>query len=146
MCGYFIVRFIWVVIEPTNKEKEISDMKLCEEVLEWCLELYPIRKTRPNLILNTGKSKYMGAYSFGTNTITIYIRQHVSQNSIIDTTIHEYFHFYLITSDTKNMIYKNQLDKYGVWEHPQEILCETMAKELTKRFLKRKNNRLDFKY
>jgi hypothetical protein len=33
-------------------------------------------------------------------------------------------------------LYARKLKEYGVYNHPQEVLCEAMEKVLTKRFLK----------
>ena len=50
--------------------------------------------------------------------------------------IHEYFHYYLITSESKSKLYHDQLDQFSLSQHPQEILCNTMGETLTKVYLK----------
>lgn len=109
--------------------------ELAEDVLEWCKEMYPVRKKLPKLILSNAKSKIIGEYIFGTNTIKIYRRHHVLRSELTNTIIHEYIHYYLITSLEKKRIYDDQLERYSYKHHPQEILCNTMAAELTKRYL-----------
>ena len=54
---------------------------------------------------------------------------------VVKTCIHEYFHYYLITSQTKNNLYQRQLYEYGYENHPQEILCNSLSKTLSKVYL-----------
>ena len=82
-----------------------------------------------------GPSDYAGEYSFHKNTIYIYRVNNLTPKLVIHVLIHEFFHFYLITSNTKNQLYQKQLVIYGADDHPQEILCEALASELAKRYL-----------
>ena len=98
--------------------------------------LYPIRKRKPLLTLVEGKSNLAGEYCFYNNTITIYRDNNVIRRELINTVIHEYFHYYLITSESKSNLYHDQLEQFSLEQHPQEILCNTMGKTLTKVYLK----------
>ena len=131
----FTLNLISVLIKFFITEGEDWQFQLAEDVLNWCLHLYPIRKQKPLLTLVEGESHLAGEYSFEINTITIYRNNNVLLRDVVKTTIHEYFHYYLITSQTKNRLYLRQLDEYGYENHPQEILCNTMGVTLTKVYL-----------
>ena len=107
-----------------------------EDVLTWLLKMYPIRKKRPMIVINDSNSDLVGEYHYYTNIIIIYRRNNKRIRDVIQTTIHEFFHFYLITSEVKMDLYARQLKEYGVYDHPQEVLCETMEKVLLKRYLR----------
>lgn len=140
---YFIVvgvllflKLIYKMILFLNDEGEDWQFKLAEDVLDWCLEIYPVRKQKPQLTLVDGKSHLAGEYCFFDNTITIYADNNVIPKELINTVIHEYFHYYLITSESKSKLYHDQLEQFSLAQHPQEILCNTMGKTLTKLYLK----------
>ena len=118
------------------RDQEDWQLQLAEDVLNWCLYLYPIRKQKPLLTLVKGKSHLSGEYCFYNNTITIYRDNNVIRRDLIRTVIHEFFHFYILTSRAKNTLYHNQLEHFGYENHPQEILCNTMGETLTKVYLK----------
>jgi hypothetical protein len=107
-----------------------------EEVLTWLLIMYPIRKKRPKIVINDSISDLAGEYNYYTNVIFIYRRNNRTIKDVLQTTIHEFFHFYLITSEVKMDLYARQLKEYGVFDHPQEVLCEAMEKVLVKRYLR----------
>ena len=134
--GLFLLNLIYKVIKFLNDEGEDWQFQLAEDVLNWCLYLYPIRKQKPLLTLVDGSSKLAGEYCFYDNTITIYADNNVIPKELINTVIHEYFHYYLITSESKSNLYHDQLDQFSLAHHPQEILCNTMGETLTKVYLK----------
>lgn len=132
----FILSIINEVIKLLMRDQEDWQHELANDVLNWCLELYPIRKQKPLLTLVEGKSHLAGEYCYYNNTITIYRDNNVIRRELINTVIHEYFHYYLITSESKTKLYQDQLEQFSLAQHPQEILCNTMGKTLTKLYLK----------
>ena len=70
----FTLNLISVLIKFFTAEGEDWQFHLAEDVLNWCLMLYPIRKRKPLLTLVEGKSNLAGEYCFYNNTITIYRR------------------------------------------------------------------------
>ena len=136
--GLFLLNLIYKIIRFIKPEGEDWQFQLAEDVLNWCLHLYPIRKQKPLLTLVEGKSHLAGEYCFYNNTITIYRNNNVIRRELINTVIHEYFHYYLITSESKSKLYHDQLDQFSLEQHPQEILCNTMGETLTKVYLKNK--------
>jgi hypothetical protein len=134
--GLFILNLIYELIKLLIVDGEDWQFHLAEDVLNWCLYLYPIRKQKPLLRLVEGESHLAGEYCFLNNTITIYRNNNVIRRELINTVIHEYFHYYLITSESKSKLYHDQLDQFSLAQHPQEILCNTMGETLTKVYLK----------
>ena len=134
--GLFILNLIYELIKFLTAESEDWQFQLAEDVLDWCLEIYPIRKQKPQINLVEGSSKLAGEYCFYDNTITIYADNNVIPKELINTVIHEYFHYYLITSESKSKLYHDQLEQFSLAHHPQEILCNTMGETLTKVYLK----------
>ena len=134
----FTLNLIYKLIKFVKSDGEDWQLHLAENVLNWCLYLYPIRKQKPQINLVEGSSKLAGEYCFYDNTITIYADNNVIPKELINTVIHEYFHYYLITSESKSKLYHDQLEQFSLAHHPQEILCNTMGKTLTKLYLKNK--------
>ena len=142
---YFIVvgvllflKLIYKLIIFLKGDVDDWQRELSNDVLNWCLYLYPILKQKPLLTLVDGKSHLAGEYCFYSNTITIYSDNNVLHRELINTVIHEYFHYYLITSESKSKLYHDQLEQFSLAHHPQEILCNTMGETLTKLYLKNK--------
>ena len=106
--GLFILNLLYELIKLLTADGEDWQFHLAEDVLNWCLMLYPIRKQKPLLTLIEGESHLAGEYCFYNNTITIYMNNNVIRRELINTVIHEYFHYYLITSESKSKLY---LDK-----------------------------------
>jgi len=132
----FVLSLIYEVIKLLIRDQEDWQLELANDVLNWCLYLYPIRKQKPQLNLVEGESHLAGEYCFYNNTITIYRNNNVIRRELINTVIHEYFHYYLITSESKSKLYHDQLEQFSLAQHPQEILCNTMGETLTKVYLK----------
>lgn len=135
--GLFILNLINELIKLFLVDGEDWQLHLAEDVLNWCLDLYPIRKQKPLLTLVEGKSHLSGEYNFYKNTIIIYRDNNVIRRDLIRTVIHEFFHFYNLTSQAKNNLYFSQLEHFGYENHPQEILCNTMGETLAKLYLKK---------
>lgn len=142
-CIYFIVIGLLFIISAISEQlssKTLSNTewqkKTASEVLKFCLSYYPTHKKKPQMKLVVGKSDISGGYCFNSNTIYLYVDNNKKKEELINTLIHEYFHYYLITSDRKYQIYQDQLHKYTYAKHPQELLCNTMGKVLTELYLK----------
>ncbi len=131
----FIVNLIYRLIVFLRIRSEDWQLELAIDVLNWCLDMYPIRKQKPLLTLVEGESNLAGEYCFYNNSITIYRDNNVIRRELINTVIHEYFHYYLITSESKSKLYHDQLQQFSLAQHPQEILCNSLSKTLTKRYL-----------
>ena len=129
---YEIIKYL---LDRSQKDWQFE---LANDVLNWCLELYPVRKQNPQLTLVDGESSLAGEYNYYTNTIIIYRVNNVLRHDLVKTLSHEYFHYYLINSESKNLLYQRQLNQYGYESHPQEILCNSIGETLAKLYLKKK--------
>jgi hypothetical protein len=127
----WIERLIWSPVTEGDWHRQYA-----EDVLTWLLKMYPIRKKRPIIVIDDSSSELLGEYHYYINVIIIYSRNNQSIKDVLQTTIHEFFHFYLITSEVKMDLYVRQLIEHGVHDHPQEVLCEAMEKVLVKRYLR----------
>jgi hypothetical protein len=107
-------------------------------VTDWFIEMYPIRKKSPRIVISEESSDYGGTYSFNKNTITIYTKNVSDYEGIVEITLHELVHWREITSYSKDCLYDKQLKEYGYENNPQEIWCRTVAAELTKQYIKQK--------
>jgi len=134
---FFVLSLIHEGIKLLVRDQDDWQFELAQDVLKWCLKLYPIRKRKPNLRLVDGKSNLAGEYDYYSNTITIYRDNNVIPEDVTKTVIHEFFHFYIITSESKSVLYQEQLEQHGYVNHPQEILCNAMGDTLAKRYLKK---------
>ena len=140
---YFFILGVSIMLKIISyflKWTDIDDIKvpiedLAEDVIHWCQIMYPVRKKSPRVLISNEKSKLAGEYCYFNNTIIIYRMNNVLHSFLIDTLIHEYFHYYLITSDNKNNLYQKQLELYGYENHPQEIICRAAADKLEKEYL-----------
>lgn len=128
-----IIHFLELYYE--RRTLMVSAEDLAEDVIRWCQIMYPVRKKSPRVLISDEKSRSAGEYCYLTNTIKIYRRNNLSHNFLISTLIHEYFHYYLITSNDKNNLYQKQLELYGYENHPQEIICRAAADKLEKEYL-----------
>jgi len=134
----FTLNLIYKLIKFVKSDGEDWQFQLADDVLNWCLYLYPIRKQKPLLTFVEGESHLAGEYCFYNNSITIHRDNNVIRRELINTVIHEYFHYYLITSESKSKLYHDQLEQFSLTHHPQEIICNTMGETLTKLYLKNK--------
>lgn len=134
--GYVILRILGWGIDLFSPADEISVEELVKDVIDWCREIYPAKKKFPQVIISKSKSKYMGTYDFYSNTITIYLGHHIDwkgnviRDSIISTTIHEYFHLYLQNSESKISRYIQTKSAWGD-SGPHEWINEAMEEKLT---------------
>ena len=77
-----------------------------------------------------------GEYNYYTNEITIYLRNNRNIKTLVDTQIHEMIHHVFIDTRSKQVLYQRQLEDYGYWDHPGEILSFTLSKTLTERYMR----------
>jgi len=86
-----ILSIIYKIIKYLlGQDKSDWQYELASDVLNWCLDLYPIRKQKPLLTLVEGKSHLSGEYNFYKNTIIIYRDNNVIRRDLIRTVIHEF--------------------------------------------------------
>ena len=131
----YILGFIVNLFLPSNT---ITIEELSNNVTEWFIKMYPIRKKYPRIVISGESSDYAGTYTFYKNTITLFTQNVSDYEGIVEITLHELVHWREITSYSKDCLYDKQLKEYGYENHPQEIWCRTVAAELTKHYIKQR--------
>ena len=131
----YILGFIVNLFLPSNT---ITIEELSNHVKEWFIEMYPIRKKSPKIVISDESSDYAGTYTFYNNKITLFTQNVSDYEGIVEITLHELVHWREITSHSKDQLYDKQLKEYGYENHPQEIWCRTVAAELTKHYIKQR--------
>ena len=107
-----------------------------EDITVWMKDMYPTRRKSPRIVISDQKSKLSGEYNYYTNEITIYLRNNRNIKTLVDTQIHEMIHHVFIDTRSKQVLYQRQLEDYGYWDHPGEILSFTLSKTLTERYMR----------
>jgi len=107
-----------------------------EDVSSWMKDMYPTRRKSPRIVISNQKTKMSGEYNYHTNEITIYLRNNRNIKTLVDTQIHEMIHHVFIDTRSKQLLYQRQLEDYGYWDHPGEILSFTLSKTLTERYMR----------
>lgn len=133
--GLTILNWVDQLISPSNT---VTIEELSNHVTEWFIEMYPIRKKSPRIVISDESSDYAGTYTFYNNTITLFTKNLKDYEVVINTTVHELTHWYLIRSDKMVREYDEQLEEYKYEFHPQEIWCRAVAAELTNHYIKQK--------
>ena len=128
----YILGFIVNLFSPSNT---ITIEELSNNVTEWFIKMYPIRKKSPKIVISGESSDYAGTYTFYNNTITLFTLNVSDYESIVEITLHELVHWREITSNSKDQLYDKQLKEYGYENHPQEIWCRAVAAELSKHYI-----------
>ena len=107
-----------------------------EDISSWMKDMYPTRRKSPRIVISNQKTKMSGEYNYHTNEITIYLRNNRNIKTLVDTQIHEMIHHVFIDTRSKQLLYQRQLEDYGYWDHPGEILSFTLSKTLTERYMR----------
>jgi hypothetical protein len=136
--GIIVIYVLGFIVTLFSNDKTITIEELSIHVTDWFIEMYPIRKKSPRIVISGESSDYAGTYTFYNNTITLFTLNVSDYESIVEITLHELVHWREITSLSKDQLYDKQLKEYGYENHPQEIWCRTVAAELTKHYIKQR--------
>jgi hypothetical protein len=131
----YILGFIVNLFSPSNT---ITIEELSNNVTEWFIKMYPLRKKFPRIVISDESSDFAGTFTFYNNTITLFTQNVSDYDGIVEITLHELVHWREITSHSKDQFYDKQLKEFGYENHPQEIWCRAVAAELSKRYIKQK--------
>ena len=131
----YILGFIVNLFSPSNT---ITIEELSNNVTEWFIKMYPLRKKFPRIVISDESSDFAGTFTFYNNTITLFTQNVSDYDGIVEITLHELVHWREITSHSKDQFYDKQLKEFGYENHPQEIWCRAVASELSKRYIKQK--------
>ena len=131
----YILGFIVNLFSPSNT---ITIEELSNNVTEWFIKMYPLRKKFPRIVISDESSDFAGTFTFYNNTITLFTQNVSDYDGIVEITLHELVHWREITSHSKDQFYDKQLKEFGYENHPQERWCRAVAAELSKRYIKQK--------
>ncbi|CAG7580863.1 MAG: hypothetical protein SLAVMIC_00582 [uncultured marine phage] len=129
---WFIIKkfFPWVIPfghrELSFGKKERLE-KISEETLNWCIETWgeEPHKSKPSLSNKWhGEEPVLGLHSGCWNEITIYLHNHFTERSIINTTIHEFIHYRQNTQSKYSTLER----KWGYYRNPMEIEARVVAR------------------
>lgn len=137
--GVIVLYIIDFIINLFSNDKTITVEELSNNVMTWFIELYPIRKKSPRIVISDESSNYGGTYSYYNNTITIYTKNVSDFKGVVEITLHELVHWRELTSISKDQLYDKQLNEYGYDNHPQEIWCRSLSKTLTKLYIEQQS-------
>ena len=133
--GIMVLKIFDFIINLFSNNNTISVEELSNNVMTWFIEMYPIRKKSPRIVISDESSNYGGTYSYYNNTITIYTNNVSDFGGVVEITLHELVHWKELTSISKDQLYDKQLKQYGYDNHPQEIWCRSLSKTLTKLYI-----------
>lgn len=136
--GIIVLYILGFIVNLFSNDNTVTIEELSNHVKEWFIEMYPIRKKSPKIVISDESSDYAGTYTFYNNKITLFTQNVSDYESIVEITLHELVHWREITSLSKDQLYDKQLKEYGYENHPQEIWCRTVAAELTKHYIKQR--------
>ena len=136
--GIIVLYILGFIVNLFSNDKTITVEELSIHVTDWFIEMYPIRKKSPRIVISDESSDFAGTFTFYNNTITLFTQNVSNYESIVEITLHELVHWREITSLSKDQLYDKQLKEYGYENHPQEIWCRAVAAELSKQYIKQK--------
>jgi len=136
--GIIVLYILGFIVNLFSNDNTVTIEELSNHVKEWFIEMYPIRKKSPKIVISGESSDYAGTYTFYNNKITLFTQNVSDYEGIVEITLHELVHCREITSNSKDQLYDKQLKEYGYENHPQEIWCRAVAAELTKQYIKQK--------
>jgi hypothetical protein len=137
--GVIVLFMFDFIINLFSNDNTITVEELSNNVMTWFIEMYPIRKKSPQIVISDESSNYGGTYSYYNNTITIYTKNVSDFKGVVEITLHELVHWRELTSISKDQLYDKQLKQYGYDNHPQEIWCRSLSKTLTKLYIEQQS-------
>ena len=136
--GIIILHILGFIVNLFSPSNTITIEELSNNVTEWFIKMYPLRKKFPRIVISDESSDFAGTFTFYNNTITLFTQNVSDYDGIVEITLHELVHWREITSHSKDQFYDKQLKEFGYENHPQEIWCRAVAAELSKRYIKQK--------
>tara|TARA_B110000259_G_scaffold15030_1_gene15812 strand:- start:823 stop:1281 length:459 start_codon:yes stop_codon:yes gene_type:complete len=124
------------IVKRPQYNLKIPIEEFLDDITEWVRTMYPTRRKSPRVVVSTLESDNAGEYDYHHNEITIYLKNNPTIEILVDTQIHESIHHVWTDTKLKQLLFERQLEEYGYWNHPNEILCRSLAKSLTERYMK----------
>ena len=134
--GVVLMYRVEAIIKRPQYNLKIPIEDFLEDITEWVRIMYPTQRKSPSVVVSTFKSDNAGEFNYQNNEITIYLKNNPTIEILVDTQIHESIHHVWTDTKLKQLQFEKQLEEYGYWDHPSEILCRSLAKSLTERYMK----------
>jgi len=134
--GVVLMYRVETIIKRPQYNLKIPMEDFLEDITEWVRIMYPTRRKSPSMLVSILKSDAAGDFNYHTNEITIYLKNNPTIEILVDTQIHESIHHVWTDTKQKQLQFEKQLEEYGYWDHPSEILCRSLSKSLTERYMK----------
>ena len=134
--GVVLMYRVETIIKRPQHNLKIPIEDFLEDITEWVRIMYPTRRKSPSVVVSIFKSDNAGEFNYQNNEITIYLKNNPTIEILVDTQIHESIHHVWTDTKLKQLQFEKQLEEYGYWDHPSEILCRSLSKSLTERYMK----------
>jgi hypothetical protein len=134
--GVVLCYRVETIVKRPQYNLKIPIEEFLDDITAWVRTMYPTRRKSPSVVVSTLESDNAGEYDYHHNEITIYIKNNPTIEILVDTQIHESIHHVWTDTKLKQLLFERQLEEYGYWNHPNEILCRSLAKSLTERYMK----------
>lgn len=113
-CVIYIITLILDSEEPTKED----------ELISWTISILSLyfNTTLPKVQILQEQGIYLGHYNFDNEIITIYTRNHNNQREILETLIHEVWHF--IQHKKYNVSYEDYIDNLTFYENEADTMVQ----------------------
>src|SRR6056300_1543671 len=99
--GIIVLYILGFIVNLFSNDKTITVEELSIHVTDWFIEMYPIRKKSPRIVISDESSDFAGTFTFYNNTITLFTQNVSDYDGIVEITLHELVHWREITSHSK---------------------------------------------
>lgn len=119
---------IAVPISNNTFKSKISQPKLVQAIVDWCIQHIGDQQNQPNVQISyhPHRKKY-GCYLIDKKLIRIYIKNHKSVETLALTIIHEFVHYIEIKTDKESKNYARLHQGYGYQTNPYERSANRIA-------------------
>ena len=131
----------WIFIEPPTSLKvrdlKIGRRKFVQITLNWCCSnLGTINHPYQLKIHYYRHKKYGGRFLFNSKQIVIYVYDDLTLEYIVETVIHEFYHFIQLQKKAHEQDYNKKHYEVGYWNNPFEIEARKVAMQHRENCLK----------
>lgn len=119
---------ITTAITNNTFKSKISQPKLVNAIVEWCIHHIGDKVNQPNIQISyhPHRKKY-GCYLIDKKLIRIYIKNHKSVETLALTIIHEFVHYIEIKTDKESKNYARLQQDFGYQTNPYERSANRIA-------------------
>ena len=86
--GIIVLYILGFIVNLFSNDKTITIEELSNNVTEWFIKMYPLRKKFPRIVISDESSDFAGTFTFYNNTITLFTQNVSNYESIVEITNH----------------------------------------------------------